>query len=385
MAERLTAGRRRTGLAALAVAVLMAHAWLADWIGTLVVDLGHAAAMPPRIEVAYVRELELAPPPPVAPAPPKAPPAAPRRAARAAPAASAASAPRLADEAVAVSEPAVLPEAAVLPELAEAASATPPSPPVAAEPEAASTPLAAAEAASAPPAAASAPSVGLAFEWPPSTRLSYELSGNVRGEVHGDAQVEWVRAGTRYQVHLDVTVGLPIAPLMTRRMSSDGELTDAGLAPSRYDEDTKVAFRARRRLTVVFGPDVVLLPDGRRMERWPGVQDTASQFVQLSWMFTRQPELLRVGGTVEFALALPRNVDRWVYDVLAEEPVYTAFGAVPAFHLKPRRLSRAGGELRAEIWFAPQLRYLPVRIRIEQDAQTYIDLVLARRPEIAGP
>ena len=44
------------------------------------------------------------------------------------------------------------------------------------------------------------------------------------------------------------------------------------------------------------------------------------------------------------------------------------------------------GALRAEIWFAPQLRYLPVRIRIEQDAETYVDLVLARRPEIAaGP
>jgi hypothetical protein len=88
---------------------------------------------------------------------------------------------------------------------------------------------------------------------------------------------------------------------------------------------------------------------------------------------------------VEIPLALPRNIDRWAYEVLEEEPVYTSFGAVPAFHLKPRRVSRPGSDLSAEIWFAPQLRYLPVRIRIQQDTETFIDLVLARRPELAGP
>jgi hypothetical protein len=379
MAERLTPRHRRAALVWLAAFVLAMHAWLADGIAARLADFGAAAAMPPRIEVAYVRELELAAPPAVAPVVVPVP-SPPRRVSKPVPAASAPAdvAERVAQAPVAE---AAVPETPVPePPPPEAAPEPAPEPPAAA---------ASAEAASAVATAASAPSAAAsaapAFDWPPSTRLSYKLSGNVRGEVHGDAQVEWVRAGTRYQVHLDVTVGLPIAPLMTRRMSSDGELGAEGLAPQRYDEDTKVAFRPRRRLTMVFGPDVVLLPDGRRMPRWPGVQDTASQFVQLSWLFTLQPERLRVGQTVELALALPRSVDRWVYDVLAQEPVYTAFGAVEAFHLKPRRLTRPGGELRAEIWFAPQLRYLPVRIRIEQDAQTYVDLVLARRPEIAGP
>ena len=126
-------------------------------------------------------------------------------------------------------------------------------------------------------------------------------------------------------------------------------------------------------------------PTDSGRERWPGVQDTASQFVQLSWLFTTRPELLRTGGMVEIPLALPRSVDRWVYDVLEEETVYTSFGELQAFHLKPRRTSRPGGDLIAEIWFAPRLRYLPVRIRIQQDSDTFIDLMLARRPEMAGP
>ncbi len=64
-----------------------------------------------------------------------------------------------------------------------------------------------------------------------------------RGARRGPGRVG--ARGQRYQVHLDVTVGLPIAPLMTRRMSSDGELTPQGLAPRRYDEDTASWLRGR--------------------------------------------------------------------------------------------------------------------------------------------
>jgi hypothetical protein len=376
MAERLR--RRRAAPVALAVAVGLIHLWLVDHLADRMVDVGAAAAMPPRIEVAYVRELELAAAPLVAPVLAPVPPAPkPKRALRPAPTAS---------EPVIAAQPEPAPQSVVPPPEPEAppvvaeAAPEPPREAASAAPAADASAVVAAASAPAPAASAAAP-----FEWPASTRLSYKLSGNVRGEVHGDAQVEWLRAETRYQVHLDVIVGLPIAPLLTRRMSSDGQLTSEGLAPSRYDEDTKVAFRPRRRVAIVFGPDVVLLPDGRRLERWPGLQDTASQFVQLSWLFTLQPELLRAGRTVEMPLALPRSVDRWVYDVLEEEEVYTPFGAVPAVHIKPRRTSRPGGDLSAEMWFAPQLRYLPVRIRIRQDAETYIDLVLSRRPEMAGP
>jgi len=357
--------RRRFAFAALVALVLAVHGWLADALSDHIGDLRSVATMPPRIEVAYVRELEPAAPPPVAaPAEPPRPPQPPRRV-------RAPAAPASAPSPEPMPEPVPPPESHA-PDPAMAVAA--PEPP-ASIPEAALF-------VEAPASEASAP---LPFEWPASTRLSYKLTGSVRGEVHGDAQVEWVREGLRYQVHLDVTVGLPIAPLMTRRMSSDGELTAQGLVPRRYDEDTKIAFRDRRRLTMRFEDAAIVMPNGARQPRRDGVQDTASQFVQLSWLFSTRPELLRTGNTVDFALALPRSVDRWVYDVLEEEPVATHFGAVNAFHLKPRRVSRPGGDLVAEVWFAPSLRYLPARIRIEQDPETFIDLVLSRKPELAAP
>lgn len=346
----VTPWRRGAALLLLAV-VLAVHGWLAERVADRVAELNIEAAMPQRIEVAYVREMVPRAPPAVAPAlPPPARPA-PRRAAPR-PAASAA---EPVAQPVAASEPEPEPEAPAAP----TAVVQPPPPP---EPPASSPP---------------------AFRWPGPTRITYVLTGNYRGEIHGNAQVEWVRIGMRYQVHLDVVVGLPFAPLLTRRLSSEGQLTPQGLHPERYDEESKQAFRDRRRVAIRFEEDGIVMADGRRRERWPGVQDAASQFVQLSYLFTTQPQLLTPGRVVEVPLALPRSLDRWTYDVQPPEPVATPFGAVEAYPLKPRRPATRG-DLTAEIWFAPTLAYLPVRIRIRQDADTFIDLVIKRRPELAS-
>lgn len=223
-----------------------------------------------------------------------------------------------------------------------------------------------------------------AFEWPPSTRLSYVLTGHYRGEVHGFAQVEWLREGERYQVHLEVIVGLPVAPFMSRRMSSDGRLGPNGLVPGRYDEVTRIAWRPERAATVTFEATGVRLADGRWQTRPPGVQDTASQFVQMAYLFNLEPDRLTPGRTLALPLALPRRVDTWVYDILDEESIDTPFGPLAAIPLKPRPLSDRRDTLSAEVWIAPSLRFLPARLRIRQDAETFVDLVLSRAPEIAA-
>jgi len=386
--------RRRITLALLAVVVLVIHGGVTRNLADRMLDFAKDSAMPQRIEVAYVREMTLAvPPPTAAPAAPPAPPARPRPIKRPKPP-KPASAPPVTEPAVAAAS---APDDSADHAAAEAAAADEALAQAGAPVASAASPVAAAASAPEPAAAASdspvvaaAPASGasapVAFEWPASTRLSYTLTGNYRGEVNGSAQVEWIRAGARYQVHLDLVVGPSAAPIITRRMSSDGEITAEGLAPRRYDQDTKAILRDRSRVTLTFEPDAVVLANGERRARVPGVQDTASQFVQLTYVFSTRPELLRIGGTVDIPLALPHKVDVWTYDVVDEEILNTAFGPLPSIHLKPRpRPVRKANELSAEIWFAPQLRYLPVRIRIEQDAATYVDLMIARRPEIGAP
>lgn len=352
---------RRAALAALAVVVALAHFGLALLLPDLQIGEGRGERMPQRIEVAYVRELQQAPPPaapPVVRSKPRPRPAAVPKPAEAASAPAADEGPQTVAEAT---QPA--------PQDAEPAASAPD-----AESEQAFEPAAATAAAAS--AAASAPT----FEWPPSTRLTYRLRGNYRGEVSGGAMVEWVRAGSRYQVHLDVWVGAQSAPLVGRRMTSDGQLTDRGLEPKRYDEETVALFREVRRRTIVFESDRVLLPRGRIGDRLPDVQDAASQFVQLTWLFTTRPELLRVGQRIELALALPTKVQVWPYEIVGQETVATPIGPVETWHMKPGRELRPGTDLVAEAWFAPSLMYLPVRLLVRQDAATYIDMLIDGAP-----
>ena len=238
----------------------------------------------------------------------------------------------------------------------------------------------------APAGATAAPQAApAAFEWPPSTRLSYRLSGNYRGPVEGQAQVEWLRAGTRYQVHMEVSIGPFFAPLMSRRVASEGEITPEGLRPSRYDEETRIVTREPRRLVVFLDADRVRLPGGAELPRPEGVQDSASQFVQLTWLFTTRPDLLQPGVSISLPLALPRRVQDWTYEVQEPEWLQTPAGAVLALHVKPRREAMRPGDLAAEMWVAPSLQYLPVRIVIRQDEETHVDLVIERLPLQAEP
>lgn len=217
-----------------------------------------------------------------------------------------------------------------------------------------------------------------AFEWPPSTQLSYVLQGYYRGPVEGSALVEWVRSGQRYQVRMETSAG----PLMRRSAVSDGELTARGLQPRRFDGEQRVGFRSRR-WAQQFGPERITLADGSELVSMPGVQDEASQFVQLTWLFTTQPALLQPGRSIEVPLMLNRRLDRWVYDVKEPQTLRLSFGEVPTYHVKPRREARPGA-LTTEMWFAPSLQYLPVRILIRQDESTYMDLTLERPPLQAG-
>lgn len=371
MDARLTAAlrarpRRRAALLALVLGVLVAHGCVTRGLAERM-DGFSVAPMPPRLQVAYVRELQ--PALPVAPAPVPAPIARPKAPKPVATAAVAASAVEAAASAVVEPEPAPEVVAAADPEPAASAPAIAASAP----PEPSPVAVAAEPAASAP----------AAFEWPGSTRLSYVLTGNFRGHVDGEAQVEWIRDGNRYQVNVDVIIGLSFAPTASRRLTSEGQLTADGLYPTRYDQLTHVMLRDDQRVAMQLLPDAVVLANGQRRIRWPGTQDTASQFVQLTWLFTTQPQKLRTGESVEIPLALPFRVEPWTYDVLEEETLYTTFGEVQAFRVKPRRQPR-GGDLVPEMWIAPSMRYLPLRIRIHQDADTWVDLMIRRKPELAA-
>lgn len=365
----MTPLKHKRAAALLVLAVIGAHVFFTDALLSQLAELDPASRAPDRIDVNFVSEVRLAAPPKAAaaaPAAPKKKPGRPKR--KVVPPDEVASAP----EAVA-SAPG---DAASAPEAVAAAAS------------AASQPEPAASAASSVVAAASAPtpaaSVATAkpFEWPESTRIRFKLKGQYRGEVEGSAQVDWLLKGTHYQVHVDTIIGPKFAPIYRRSESSDGEIGEQGLVPHRYDLETKIAIASPKRKYVLFDGDEVELSEANRREpKLAGIQDLASQFVQFTYSFTINPDQLAPGSVLVMPLAWPRKQEPISYDVLGMETLDTPLGPLPAVHVRPRVPARPGKpDWTVELWFAPNLEYLPVRMRARQDDQTYLDMMIDGPP-----
>lgn len=270
---------------------------------------------------------------------------------------------------------------AVAPASEEVAAATPPKAETAAPPTPPSTE-------STPPAAPDLPGAepGTPQDtWPPDTRLTYRLSGNYRGELTGSARVQWQQVpgpdgkpeSRRYQVRLDIS----LSSIAIASMTSQGKITQAGLLPEVYQEDLPGGVRR-----VDFDDAQIRFNNGRVDVRPTTVQDTASQFVELSHRFATGVETLQAGAEIRLWLARPGGLDFWTYDVLAPEILQTpTLGPIEAFHLKPRPLANPRGPIIAEMWFAPSLQYLPVRVRIALGGDNFVDLMVERIEQSERP
>ncbi len=212
--------------------------------------------------------------------------------------------------------------------------------------------------------------------WPLDTRLSYKLGGFYRGELHGDARVQWQRDKANYQVKVTVTtLGLTLATL-----TSQGEATALGLVPRIYEE--KVPGGLRR---AEFNDGHVKFANGNRAPLPAGAQDTISQLIDLVHRFSTGRSALATGVPVSVWLARPGGLDEWTYDVGGLETLQTpTFGAIQAFHLTPRPLANPRGPITLEMWFAPSLQYLPVRVRIALGNDSFVDLMIDRIEQAAG-
>jgi hypothetical protein len=229
--------------------------------------------------------------------------------------------------------------------------------------------------------AASLPNQGtdtLPWDWPPDSRLSYRLGGYYRGELHGDAQVQWSRMptteGEGYQTRVVLNIGF-----LTAQLTSQGRIGTAALQPLAYEEQLP----GGRRRSVILTAQEVQLDDGRRIAMAASavgrVQDTASQFVNLAYSFASGQLALEPGGTVTVWLARPGGLDAWTYDIGAAETIYLPLlGAVQAYQLKPRPLANARGTISTAMWFAPSLSYLPVRIKIALNDESHLDLLVLK-------
>nr|WP_295784946.1 DUF3108 domain-containing protein [Rhodoferax sp.] len=203
------------------------------------------------------------------------------------------------------------------------------------------------------------------FVVPATARLKYDVKGEVKGFpyfVHGDLQ--WTQDGKTYTARMEISHFL----LGSRVQTSTGQIGAHGLEPIRFGdkvrsevaahfnyESNKVTFSANT-------PDAVMLP---------GAQDQLSVLMQAATMVAGEPRQFTQGSTLSFQAVGPRSAETWVFTVGVSEKLELPGGEIGALHLW--RNPNAEYDSKLEIWLAPSLDYLPVRIRLTQANGDLVD------------
>ncbi len=199
----------------------------------------------------------------------------------------------------------------------------------------------------------------------PPMRLRYEVSGHTRDRaVTGQAELSWQHDGRHYEVRLDVDG----EGLVRRRQHSAGQVTPEGLAPRRYAE------RTRHEEAVHFERDTgqaVFSANRPPAPLQADAQDRLSLLLQLGARIAARPQAYPAGSHLEIQAATTREALIWRFQVEGTEEL-----RLPGGHQTTLRLvRRPAGEFepRLEVWLAPGLDYVPIRMRLTQHTGDHLD------------
>lgn len=252
---------------------------------------------------------------------------------------------------------------ATAPAPAASAPGAPASVPEPAEP-AAGVDIAAPGAGAGTPASTAPPPVRL----PPSTRLAFDVNGQAKKFAYSArAELLWQHDGSRYEARQEISAFL----VGTRAQRSVGAVTAQGLLPERFSDRARSEQAAHFDYTkgrVTFSANTPEAPAA------PGVQDRLSVFIQLGALLAADPGRFVPGTRITLNTVSARSADRWTFTIEGPETLELPVGTTPT--LKLQRLPRKDYDQKAELWVAPALGYLPVRIRLTQANGDYADLQL---------
>lgn len=258
-------------------------------------------------------------------------------------------------------------KAAVTPEETQPpteASAPAESAPIAAQPMPASPPAAASRSEPDDPQAPASP--------PASAQLNYEVTGRVKGANYSaSARLDWRLDGDTYDARMEVRLFL----LGSRVQTSTGRTNEHGLLPERFTDKSR-SERAAHFDHV--GQQIRFSANTPDVALQPGAQDRLSVFLQLAAMLNANPGGFRPGQTVALQVAGTGGADIWRFQVGEVETLTLPAGDLPALHLV--REPRQEYDTRVDVWLAPGLAHLPVRLRVTQHSGDSVDQHLRQMP-----
>lgn len=197
---------------------------------------------------------------------------------------------------------------------------------------------------------------------PQSVKLLYQVKAN-KFPFSLSGELVWRLTDNTYQASLSFG-----AFGQTRTQTSRGQVNAMGLAPERFSDKfrSEVAAHFNRSLgKVTFSANT---PDAPLQA---GAQDRLSVLIQLAAMAASAPDRFKPATTISIQTIGARSADLWLFTVGERETLTLPNGALEGLKLsrKPRQLY----DQQVDIWLAPQLGYLPARIRIQEANGDYID------------
>lgn len=200
-------------------------------------------------------------------------------------------------------------------------------------------------------ASATPPPQPVALRLLPPVLLRYRVrSSNFPWRL--SAELLWQTDGRQYEASLMVR-----ALGQERSQRSVGRIGPLGLEPARFVEVLRapeVARFERARGVVVFEPFRPEAPLGQ------DTQDRLSVLPQLATLLASESSRYGPGARLRVPVASGHSVDAWSLSVAKAETLTLPGGEQPC--VKLLREPDADNDQRLEIWLAPGLSYLPVRV-----------------------
>jgi Protein of unknown function (DUF3108) len=196
----------------------------------------------------------------------------------------------------------------------------------------------------------------LRLQFPASGALSYNATQISGGQPKsGSGTLNWTTDGSDYQLRLESS--MVFVTLLTQ--TSVGKLGAEGLLPERFSDkrfnrSEKAAHFQRDAGKITFSGSKTSAP------LQSGAQDRLSVLMQLAAMAAGSADQLAQAGQVSLQVANTEEADTWLFTVNQAEKIQVPAGQAMALHMV--RNPRKPFDSRLEVWLAPNLGYLPVRI-----------------------
>jgi Protein of unknown function (DUF3108) len=208
------------------------------------------------------------------------------------------------------------------------------------------------------------------LKFPASGSFAYNVMYVTGSQTQsGAGTLEWSSDGRTYQLVLE-SKALFISFL---RQTSVGTVSAAGLQPERY---TDKRFKGSEKATH-FQPDkgIISFANNKPDAPWTNrAQDRLSVMMQLAGIVRGDPVRILAQPTISMPVAGIDDAEMWTFALEGQEKIELPAGTTTALHLV--RYPRKEFDRKVELWLAPQLDYMPVRIKQTEQNGTTLEMLL---------